>query len=305
MSTVLLSGASGFIGSALAKSLVAHGHEVVRLARRESKRAPSVTGSVRWDPEAGTVARADLAELRPDVVINLAGEPIAHRWTSRRRRRIRESRVTGTRALAEALAAQAVKPKVLISGSAIGWYGAHRGDEILTEESTPGSDFLAETAQAWEHAAAPAQQAGIRVVLARTGIVLGRDGGALARMLLPFHLGVGGRLGSGKQWMSWISLGDIVRALMFLMESPTVSGPVNLVGPEPERNAAFAKALGHALNRPSAVPVPAFVLHLLFGSMARHTILASQRVAPRRLADAGFEYRHSRLEDALHAELRR
>lgn len=298
MFTVLLSGASGFIGSQLAKSLAADGHRVVRLARKPSGDA------VTWDPEAGRIDRDQLARVGPDIVVNLAGEPIAQRWTARRRRRIRDSRVLGTTALAEALAALPTKPSVLVSGSAIGYYGAHRGDEPVDEDSSPGSGFLAQTARDWERATEPADQAGIRVVIARTGIVLGRDGGVLERMLLPFRLGAGGRLGSGKQWISWIAMDDMVRALRFLIDS-TVRGAVNLVAPEPVRNEELTKVLARVLHRPAVLPVPSFALELLFGTMADNTILASQRVAPKRLAGAGFEFRHPRLEEALRFELRR
>ena len=271
---------------------------MVRLIRGGS------AAGVRWDPEAGTIDHAALSAARPDIVINLAGEPIARRWTSRRRQRIRESRVHGTRALADALAALASPPSVLISGSAIGYYGADRGDELLSENSAAGSDFLARVAVEWEQAAQRAAGKGIRVVLARMGIVLAPDGGALQRMLPPFHLGAGGPLGSGHQWMSWISRTDAVRALIFLATSP-LEGPANLVGPVPMRNAEFARTLGAVLHRPARIPTPAFALQLLFGEMAKETILASQRVLPKRLADAGFEFRHPRLDEALRVELTR
>ena len=298
MSRVLLSGASGFIGSALGRALDAGGHQVVRLVRDRS------AAGVRWDPQAGIIDRAALAETRPDIVINLAGEPIARRWTSRRRHRIRDSRVHGTRALADALAALASPPSVFISGSAIGYYGADRGDELLSEDSSAGSDFLARVALEWEQAAQRAAAKGIRVVLARTGIVLAPDGGALERLLPPFQLGAGGPLGSGHQWMSWISRTDAVRALIFLTTT-SVHGPVNLVGPAPTRNEEFARTLGAVLRRPAKIPTPAFALELLFGAMAKETILASQRVRSKRLADAGFQFLHPRLDEALRAELTR
>jgi uncharacterized protein (TIGR01777 family) len=303
--TVLISGASGFIGSHLAKSLSADGHRVARLTRAESKTRGRPGDTVPWEPEAGTIDRTMLARVQPDVVVNLAGEPIAQRWTARRRARIRDSRVKGTRALAEALAELPAKPKVFVSGSAIGFYGAHRGDEVLDENSTPGSDFLAETARAWEQATEPARSRGIRVVLSRTGLVMGKDGGVLERMLLPFRLGFGGRLGSGQQWMSWIALDDMVGGLRHLIDTPALNGPVNLVAPEPVRNAEFTGTLARVLKRPSILPVPSAALELLFGTMADNTILASQRVIPKRLAGAGFEFRHPRLEEALRYELRR
>lgn len=299
MSTVLLSGASGFIGSRLARSLQDDGHRVVALTRR------AASDTVRWDAEAGRIDEAALARVAPDVVINLAGAPIAQRWTSARVRAIRDSRVNGTAALARAIASLPGKPTVFVSGSAIGYYGAHRGDELLEENSSAGTDYLAQTALEWERSTASAADAGIRVVLSRTGIVLGRDGGALQRMLPPFQLGAGGRIGSGEQWMSWISLEDAVRALRFLVDRAGISGAVNLVAPTPVRNAEFADTLGAVLHRPALVPVPAFALRLAFGRMADDTILASQRVLPKTLAGAGFEFRHPRLAEALRFELRR
>jgi uncharacterized protein (TIGR01777 family) len=305
VSTILLSGASGFIGSHLAKSLAADGHKVVRLARAQSGTAPAVAGTVSWDPESGRVDREALARARPDAVVNLAGEPIAQRWTSRRRLRIRESRVRGTAALAEALAVLSEKPSVFVSGSAIGYYGAHRGDDLLDEGSAPGADFLAQTARDWESATQPAATAGIRVVTSRTGLVVGKDGGVLAPMMLPFRLGIGGRMGGGQQWMSWIALDDMVRALRFLVDTPSLRGPVNLVAPEPVRNVDFTKVLARVLRRPAVLPVPVFALELLFGTMADNTILASQRVSPKKLAGTGFVFRHPRLEEALRFELTR
>lgn len=299
MATVLLSGASGFIGSRLARSLRDDGHRVVALTRRASADA------VQWNADAGTIDSAALARVAPDIVINLAGEPIAQRWTGARMRGIRDSRVNGTRALATAIAALPKKPSALLSGSAVGYYGAQRGGEILDESSAAGSDWLAEVAREWEQATRPAVDAGIRVAISRTGIVLGAEGGALERMLPPFHLGAGGRIGSGEQWMSWISLEDTVRALRFLAEQSTVSGAANLVAPNPVQNEEFAKTLGAVLHRPALIPVPELALKLAFGRMAEDTILASQRALPKTLAGAGFEFRHPRLEEALRFELRR
>jgi uncharacterized protein (TIGR01777 family) len=299
VATYLISGASGFIGSRLAQALAADGHRVIRL-----KRGSAGAQDVRWDPEAGEIDREALARVRPDVVVNLAGEPIAQRWSGDRKRRIRDSRVNGTRALATALATLPTKPSALVSGSAIGYYGAHRGDEPLDEASAPGSDYLAETARAWEDAAAPAGSAGIRVVTPRTGVVLGAQGGMLAKVLTPFRFGVGGRIASGTQWLSWISLTDTVVALRFAADSPGLSGPVNLVAPDPVRNAEFTAVLARVLHRPAIFPVPAIALRLAFGEMADATILASQRVVPKKLAGAGFHFRHPHLEDALRYELR-
>jgi uncharacterized protein (TIGR01777 family) len=297
MQTFLVSGASGFIGSALSESLRQDGHRVLRLARRG--------GDVRWNPERGEIDLDALARSAPDVVINLAGEPIAQRWTADRKQRIRDSRVNGTRALAAALAGLPTRPRVLVSGSAVGYYGANRGDDILHEDSTPGDDFLARVTREWEDATSPARAANVRVISVRTGIVCGEGGGALARMLPPFQAGVGGPLGDGRQWMSWIALTDTVRAIRFLADTEGASGPFNLVAPEPERNADFAKALGAVLHRPAMIPAPAFALTVMFGEMARATILANQRVMPKKLAGAGFEFRHPRLEEALRLELRR
>jgi uncharacterized protein (TIGR01777 family) len=302
--TVLISGSTGFIGSRLARSLRDDGHRVIPLARPQSNPHPS-SDSVRWDPEAGQIDREALRRVRADAVVNLAGASIAQRWTARRKRQIRDSRVHGTTMLAESLAQLPEKPAVLVSGSAIGFYGAHRGDELLDENSAAGNDFLARTAQEWEDATAPAAAAGIRVATPRTGVVLGRHGGALARMLPPFRLGIGGRLGSGQQWMSWIALDDAVHAIRFLIDNASVRGAANLVSPNPVRNDDFSATLARVLRRPAVFPVPASVLELIFGTMASNTILASQRAVPKRLAGAGFEFRHPRLEDALRFELRR
>ena len=236
-------------------------------------------------------------------MVNLAGSTIAQRWSSSQKRSIRDSRVLGTRALAQALAALPEKPSAFISGSAIGYYGSHRGDELLDESSAAGSDFLAATAREWEDATRQAADAGIRVALVRTGIVLGIEGGALKKMLLPFRFGAGGPMGNGQQWMSWIDIDDMVRALRFVADSMQMSGAVNAVAPNPVRNEEFARALGRVLRRPALVPVPAVALRMLLGEMADGTILASQRVIPKKLMGAGFEFRHPQLEDALRSEL--
>lgn len=301
MSTILLSGASGFIGSRLAKALGARGDRVVRLARRSG----SSPNAVHWDAAAGQIDNAALAAASPDIIVNLAGETIAQRWTSDRRRRIYDSRVKGTEALAKAVASLGGKPRAFLSGSAIGYYGANRGDEELTENSAPGTGFLATVARDWERAATPAADAGIRLVLLRTSTVLGPGGGALGPLLPVFRFGLGGAVGSGRQWFSWISLEDMVRAILFLMDSPSSSGPFNMASPNPERYATFAKALGHVLGRPSVLPAPAFALKLMFGEMAEETILANQRVVPARLAAEGFGFRHPRMDDALRSELSR
>jgi uncharacterized protein (TIGR01777 family) len=299
VATILLTGASGFIGSRLTHALSTDGHRVVALSRR------ATADGVAWDPARRWLDSARLTEIAPDVVVNLAGEPIARRWTPQRRHAIRESRINATALLADACRRGMICPNVLVSGSAIGYYGAHRGDEVLTESSSNGTDYLAQVSVEWESAAQPARDAGVRVVTPRTGIVLSPDGGALQRMLLPFRLGGGGRLGDGSHWMSWISMEDMVRALRFCIDTTGVTGPVNCVAPNPVRNTEFAATLGRVMHRPALVPVPALALRALFGTMADHTILASQRVSPNTLAGAGFEFRHPRLEDALRFELRR
>jgi uncharacterized protein (TIGR01777 family) len=301
VATVLLSGASGFVGFHLARSLTASGHRVVPLVRGR----PSSEHTVAWNPEAGEIDTSALARTRAEIVVNLAGEPIAQRWTARRKRRIRDSRVNGTAVLSRAVARVSEKPAVLLSGSAIGYYGAHRGDELLDEEALAGRDFLADTARAWEEATMPASDAGLRVVLLRTGIVIGRGGGVLRRLLLPFRLGLGGRVGTGDQWMSWIALDDMVAAIRFLAERSTLAGAVNMVAPEPVRNAQFTRALARALHRPALLPIPRIALEIVFGTMADNTILASQRVTPKRLTDAGYPFRHPRLDDALSSALTR
>jgi uncharacterized protein (TIGR01777 family) len=296
----LISGASGFIGARLAGSLAADGHRVFRLVRG----GRPGEGDVPWDPGRGVVDVERLTRAQPDVVINLAGEPIAQRWSGDRKRRIRDSRVNGTRALAAAVASVSRRPSAFVSGSAIGYYGAHRGDEVLDEDSAPGTDYLARTACEWEAATAPAADAGIRVVTPRTGIVLGAHGGALAKMLPPFRLGVGGRIGSGRQWMSWISLTDMVAALRFASDSSALRGPANFVAPEPARNSDFTTTLARVLHRPALFPVPELALRIAFGEMATNTILASQLVVPKKLTGAGFQFRHPTLEAALRFELR-
>lgn len=290
--TIAISGASGLVGTAVARALQSGGHRVVRLVRR-----PPTAGEVRWDPAGGTIDAAGLEGV--DGVVHLAGESIADgRWTSERKRRIRDSRVEGTRLLAETLGRLTRKPAVLVSASAIGIYG-DRGDEELDEASATSRGFLAEVGRAWEAATADAAAAGIRVVLPRLGIVLAPDGGALARMLPPFRLGLGGPLGPGTQWMSWITLEDIVRVILAALERPALSGPVNAVAPAPVTNAEFTRLLAAAVHRPAIFPVPALALEVLFGEMAREALLASQRVIPRKLAAAGFVFGDPVLGPAL------
>lgn len=300
MTTVLVSGATGFIGRELTAALAADGHRVVRL-KRGSGSGPD---EIAWDPGNRRIDTAAVERARPDQVFHLAAEPIDQTWTGEHRRRILDSRVTGTGTLATALAAAAPNA-VLVSMSGVGYYGTGHGDELLTEDSPAGSDFLARVCVEWERATEPAAHAGVRVAIARTGVVLGRNGGALARLLLPFSLGVGGRIGNGRQWMSWIARADLVRVLRFLAETPSLAGPVNAVAPHPVQNAEFARTLARVLHRPAVIPVPVLALKLVFGAMAEGTILASQRVAASRLTGAGFDFRYPRLDQALERELRR
>jgi len=294
---IVVTGATGLIGSALVPTLTTRGYDVRRVTRSAHI---ARAGDIKWAPDNGTL---DPAALEGSfAVIHLAGEGVAARWTPDRRRRIRESRLNGTRLLAETLAKLRSRPQLLISMSAVGYYG-DRGDELLTEESSGGGDFLAEVGREWESAASPARDAGIRVVHPRMGIVLSRRGGALGKMLPFFRFGLGGRMGSGRQWMSWIAMTDVVEAMLHVIATPTLSGPVNFVAPNPVRNTEFAKTLGEVLHRPAVMPAPAFALKLIFGEMARGTILASQRVQPQRLVASGFRFPHEHLDDALRHEL--
>jgi uncharacterized protein (TIGR01777 family) len=292
---ILVSGATGLVGSALVRHLSSSGAEVLQLVR---KAARDGSREILWNPSKGIEDVGKLEGL--DAVVHLAGEPIAEgRWTEDKKRRIRESRVQGTRVLAEALGGLMQKPSVLLSASAIGYYGS-RGSEILTEESQPGDDFLAQVCRDWEEATTPAANAGIRVVEMRFGVILSRQGGALAKMLTPFKLGVGGRLGSGQQYMSWVALDDVVGVIDHLLEKDSLSGPVNTVSPNPVTNLEFTKALGEALSRPTLFPAPGFALRLAFGEMADVALLASQRVEPQRLKESGYVFKYPELKDALH-----
>lgn len=295
---VAVSGSHGLIGSALVARLLADGHDVVRLVRGEPG-----PGEIGWDPRAGRLDRRALTGV--DAVVNLAGAGIGdRRWTDEYRRTVLESRTHGTTLLAEAIAELDDGPRVLLSGSAVGIYG-DRGDEELDEHAAPGSGFLAEVARAWEAATAPAERAGARVVHLRTGIVVAAHGGAFAKLLPIFRLGLGGRFGSGRQWMSWISLDDEVRAIVHLLTSD-LAGPVNLTAPNPVRNAALAATLGRVLRRPAVLPVPAFGPQLLLGrERAAALLLEGQRVLPTRLLADGFEFAHPDLETALRAVLGR
>ena len=290
---VAITGASGFLGGALVPFLTAGGHTVRTIGRGAGSDA-------RWDPAAGRLDAGALDGI--DAVIHLAGSSVAERWTARTKREIRESRLQGTRLIAEACARASVRPEVLLSASAVGIYGS-RGDEKLDERSACGNDFLADVGQQWEAATAPARDAGIRVIHLRTGIVLNPAGGALAKMLTPMRFGAGGRLGSGKQWMSWISREDWVGAVHHALQTPGLSGPVNLTAPEPVTNSTFTETLGRIVHRPTLASVPAFVLRTIFGEMAEGTILASQRAHPAALERSGFGFAHPTLASALRFEL--
>ncbi|MGI8755608.1 MAG: TIGR01777 family oxidoreductase [Acidimicrobiales bacterium] len=292
---VAITGASGLIGTALSASLRADGHRVVTVSR-----SASAGDTVRWDPSTGTIESGGLEGL--DAVVHLAGEPIASgAWTKAQRRRIHHSRAQGTRLLATTLAGLDQKPAVLVSGSAIGAYG-DRGDEVMTEASRLGQGFLADVCREWEAAAAQAGAAGIRVALARTGIVLSAEGGALAAELPIFRLGLGGRAGKGNQWMSWITLADEVAALRFVIDHD-LSGPVNLTTPAPVTNATFTEALGRALHKRTLLTIPRAVRRVPFGvgDLVGSLLFASQRVEPTVLVDAGFIFVHTDIDDALQA----
>src|SRR5438067_2524959 len=281
---ILVTGSSGLVGTALTSALAAAGHTVCRLVRPQSIGGEGAKEgfAVAWNPSTGELGGAGVGA---DAVVNLAGASIAEgRWTTQRKTLLRSSRIDTTRALINALAKMNARPRVLVSASAIGIYG-DRGDEVLTEESKPGTDFLAGLAREWETEALKAEALGIRVVLARFGIILARHGGALAKMLLPFKLGAGGRLGSGKQWMSWITLEDVTRIIRCAIENGAVRGAVNVVAPQPAQNTEFTKALAKALHRPALFPVPGFALRLALGEMADALLLSSQRVRPQKLQD--------------------
>jgi hypothetical protein len=291
---VIVSGASGLIGRSLDKRLGADGHQVVRLVRR----VPRGPNELEWDPRAGTIDSAGLEGA--EAVFHLAGAGIGdRRWTESYKQEILDSRVIGTSLLAFTLTGLERKPAVLVSASAIGWYG-DRGDEILDETAAKGDGFLADVTAAWEAAATPAESAGIRVVHPRTGIVLAKDGGALQRLLLPFKLGYGGRTGPGSQWWSWITLDDEVGALEHLAFSSEMDGPVNLTAPNPVTNTDFVNALGAALRRPTILPTPSFALKAMLGSeLAEALLFQSQRVVPARLTEDGFAFNSPSLEGAL------
>ena len=293
---VAITGSSGLIGSALRGALTGAGHTAIPVVRREAG-----PGEISWDPAAGSIDAAAFAGV--DAVVNLAGAGIGDkRWTDERKRVIRQSRTDSTGLVATTLAGLEHGPRVLLSASGMDYYG-DRGDEVLTEASSPGTGFLPEVCQAWEAAAQPALDAGIRTAFLRSGIVQSPDGGALAKTLLPFRLGVGGRLGSGDQWWSWISIDDEIGAILHLLDSD-VSGPVNLTAPNPVRNREYTKALGRALHRPTFVPIPDFGPKLLLGTELADTLLnQSKRVVPDVLQATGYRFRHETIDACLAALL--
>lgn len=287
---VAISGSTGLVGRALTSDLRADGHVVDPLVRGEK-------AGISWNPATGEVDCEKLADV--ETLVHLAGESIAEgRWTAAKKARIRSSREDATRRLCESLANMERRPRTLICASAIGFYG-DRGNDELDEEAAPGEGFLPEVCRNWESATQVAADAGVRVVNLRIGVVLSRDGGALAKMMLPFKLGLGGRIGSGRQYWSWITLTDLVRAIRFAIETPALSGPVNAVAPVAATNLEFTKALGRALGRPTIFPMPALAAKLALGEMANDLLLASARVVPRKLEQNGFEFSYAELDDAL------
>lgn len=291
---VMVSGSSGLVGKAVCAALEEAGHSVVQLVRNDTALPDQ---AVYWDPEQGVLAGEKLAGL--DAVIHLAGEPIAEgRWTPEKKDRIRDSRVKGTRLLSERLASVEGAPSVLIAASAIGYYG-NQGDTVVTEDSPSGEGFLAEVCRDWEAATAPASEAGVRVVNLRIGVVLSSEGGALSKMLPPFRMGMGGPLGNGKMWMSWIHLDDLAGAILHAVDTPDLRGPVNGFAPNPVTNKEFARTLGRVLKRPAFFPVPKAVLRTALGDMADELLLSSVRGTPVRLNESGFTFVHPELEGAL------
>ncbi len=288
---VLVTGASGLIGSALLLQLRRGGHDAVALVRRPAH-GPS---EMQWNPAAVDPAPFEGA----DAVVHLAGENIAGgRWTAERKKKILDSRVEGTRNLSQSLASAVKKPKVLVSASAVGYYG-DRGDEVLAETSAGGSGFLSLVARVWESSTESASRTGVRVVLPRIGVVLAKHGGALPKMALPFRFGAGGRVGSGRQWMSWITLDDLVRLLVFAIEQGPVRGPLNAVAPQAVTNAEFSRTLARVLHRPAIFPAPAFAMRLAMGEMANELLLGGQRVEPKVAMENGFRFQYPQLETAL------
>jgi uncharacterized protein len=296
--TILLSGASGMLGTAIGSTLKQQKIRLLTLVRREA----SGPNELRWNPAGKGIHEPERLEGL-DAAVHLSGANVAlRRWTAEYKREMTESRVATTRLLSESLARLKQPPRVLMTASAVGFYG-NRGDEILDEDSMAGQGYFPELCAAWEAAARPAEEAGIRVVHLRFSTVVGRDGGAMARLAPLFRLGLGGRLGNGRQWMSWVSEADAVSAALFALRTPGISGPVNVTAPEPVTNATFTRKLGRAVHRPALLPAPAFALRLVFGAMADEALLASTRAMPKRLLQAGFVFAHPNLREAFAAAL--
>ncbi len=290
---VLITGASGLVGSALQKSFAEKGYDMLLASRSE----PKTANDIQWTVEDGFSEPERLEGI--DAVVHLAGESVSGlRWTDEKKKAIRDSRVLGTRSVVDAISKLKDKPKVLVAASAIGSYG-ERGDDEVNESSTAGHGFLADVAKEWEGEARRAEDAGIRTVLLRTGIVLSKDGGALGTMLTPFKMGVGGVVGSGKQWMSWISLDDHVAVINYVIENENIRGAVNAVSPNPVTNEEFTKTMGEVLYRPTFIPLPEFAVSMLMGEMGDALLLTSTKVLPKRLEDAGFEFEYPDLKSAL------
>jgi uncharacterized protein (TIGR01777 family) len=290
---ILITGATGLIGRALQKSLRERGHELLLASRKE----PKDNSYIQWDPENGFADAGRLEGI--DAVVHLAGESIsALRWTDEKKKAIRDSRVIGTRNIVDTISDLKERPRVMVAASAIGFYG-DRGDEELTETSKPGKNFLAEVSREWEAEARRAEDSGVRTVLLRTGIVLSKDGGALGTMLTPFKFGLGGVIGDGKQWMSWISLDDHIEVINYALENENIRGAVNSVSPHPVTNQEFTTIMGEVLYRPTFIPLPEFAVHLAFGEMGEALLLDSTKVIPKRLTDAGFKFKFPDLKKAI------
>ena len=291
---IAVTGATGLIGTALSDRLQKQGNEIFAITRRKNLSSPYRV--VHWDVERGEFDASALEGV--DAVVHLAGETIAERWTAKKKALIRSSRVEGTKLLVEGLKSLSKRPSVLVSSSALGFYG-NRGDEELEENAAPGTGYLPAVCQEWETEAARASELGMRVVSMRSGIALSTRGGALAKMLLPFKFGLGGPIGNGQQWMSWIHIDDVVGGYHFALHQPELSGAANLTAPRPARNAEFTKALGRAVSRPAFLPAPGFALKLVFGEMAQDLLLDGQKVLPRRLEQAGYKFQYPGLDEAL------